>query len=390
MIFAIIMLMTLWTKRMKRKNFVQNGGLQLQEFMRSRGRENAFIRIFTESEMKVATNNYADDMKIGAGGFGAVYKGKLETGQLVAVKKALVLEDEDNKEFLNELNILTQIHHKHIVKLLGCCLETKTPLLVYEYASNGTLGDHLQETSKNGYLMGWDRRLLVAIQTAEALSYLHCSASPPILHRDVKSTNILLDDQWNAKVGDFGVSRLVPNGEQHISTVVQGTLGYLDPEYFQTLQLTDKSDVYSMGVVLVELITSLKPVDSHHRDPRFSNLALLFLHHVKEEKLDEIIDPRLEMVDNSVSIKSSMLVVASLAHRCLALMGHDRPSMIEVEHELHEILRKLHASEAKDLATHLQFSGAVTMENGECVIHSDSSQWKGDSQIYGISSDLLR
>ena len=345
------MLMMLWTKRMKRKNFVQNGGLQLQEFMRSRGRENTFIKIFTESEMKVATNNYADDMKIGTGGYGAVYKGMLEGGKLVAVKKALVVEDEDNKEFLNELIILTQIHHKHIVKLLGCCLETKTPLLVYEYASNGTLGDHLQETSKNGYLMGWDRRLLVAIQTAEALSYLHRAASPPILHRDVKSTNILLDDQWDAKVGDFGVSRLVPNGEQHISTVVQGTLGYLDPEYFQTLQLTDKSDVYSMGVMLVELITSLKPVDTDHRDPQFSNLALLFLHHMKEGSLEEIIEPQLEIIDDSVSrlsrqawrIRSSIFSVASLAVRCLALTGHDRPSMMEVELELREISRILHA-----------------------------------------------
>ena len=206
----------------------------------------------------------------------------------------------------------------------------------------------------------------------------------------MKSTNILLDDQWNAKVGDFGVSRLVPDGEQHISTVVQGTLGYLDPEYFQTLQLTDKSDVYSMGVMLVELITSLKPVDNRHRDPQFSNLALLFLHHMKEETLDKIIDPRLEMVDNSVAIRSSMLAVASLAHRCLAIMGHDRPSMIEVEHELREILRKLHASEAKDSATLLQFAGALTMENNESVIQSGSSQWKGDSQHYGISSDLLR
>ena len=280
---------------------------------------------------------------------------------MVAIKKALLPGDGDNKEFLNEVIILTQIHHKHIVKLLGCCLETKTPLLVYEYASNGTLADHLQGTSKSGYVMGWEQRLNVAIQIAEALSYLHRAASPPILHRDIKSTNILLDDHWNAKVGDFGVSRLVPNGEQHISTVVQGTLRYLDPEYFQTLQLTDKSDVYSMGVVLVELITSLKPVDTHHRDPQFSNLALLFLHHLKEEKLDEIIDPRLEMVDNSVAIRSSILLVASLAHRCIALMGRDRPSMIELEHELREILRKLHASEAKDSATVLRFAGALIM-----------------------------
>ena len=302
-ILLITILLVFWAKWMKRKNFMQNGGLQLQEFMKSKGHDHTLTRIFTGSELKVATNNYAEDMKIGTGGFGAVYKGKLDTGKLVAIKKALVPGDGDNKEFLNEVMILTQIHHKHIVKLLGCCLETKTPLLVYEYASNGTLGNHLQETSKNGYLMGWDRRLLVAIQTAEALSYLHRAASPPILHRDVKAANILLDDNWDAKVGDFGVSRLLPDGDEHISTAVQGTLGYLDPEYFQTLQLTDKSDVYSMGVILVELITSLKPVDAHRRDPQFSNLALLFIHHMKQGSLDDIIDPRLlEIVEHSLSI----------------------------------------------------------------------------------------
>ena len=220
----------------------------------------------------------------------------------------------------------------------------------------------------------------------------------------MKSTNILIDDQWNAKVGDFGVSRLVPNGGQEISIVVQGTLGYLDPEYFQTLQLTDKSDVYSLGVMLVELITSLKPVDTHHRDPKFSNLALLFIHHIKEGKLEEIIDPRLEIVDNSVSIsreqawriRSSILGVASLAHRCLALTGNDRPSMMEVEHELHEISRKLHANETKGVAEEsrglLESSeaGAVIMENNEYVIHSDSYSQIDGSKIYGVSTQLPR
>ena len=397
-------LFVFWAKWMKRKNFMQNGGLQLQEFMKSKGHDHTLTRIFTGSELKVATNNYAEDMKIGTGGFGAVYKGILETGKLVAIKKALFPGDGDNKEFLNEVMILTQIHHKHIVKLLGCCLETKTPLLVYEYASNGTLGDHLQETSKNGDAMGWDRRLAVATQTAEALSYLHRAASPPILHRDVKAANILLDDNWDAKVGDFGVSRLLPDGDEHISTAVQGTLGYLDPEYFQTLQLTDKSDVYSLGVMLVELITSLKPVDTHHRDPKFSNLALLFIHHIKDGKLDEIIDPRLEIVNNSVSIsqeqaqriRSSIIGVASLAHRCLALVGNDRPSMIEVEHELHEISRKLHttgtegvAQESRPLLQSCE-AGAVIMENNEFVIHSDSYSQMDGSKIYGISTQLPR
>ena len=352
---------------------MQNGGLQLQEFLKSKGHDHTLVRIFSGLELNAATNNYADNMKIGTGGFGVVYKGKLENGKLVAIKKPLLQGDGDNKEFLNEVIILTQIHHKHIVKLLGCCLETRIPLLVYEYASNGTLGDHLQESSNDNYLMRWDRRLLVAIQTAEALSYLHRAASPPILHRDVKSTNILIDEQWNAKVGDFGVSRLVPNGGQEISTVVQGTLGYLDPEYFQTLQLTDKSDVYSMGVMLVELITSLKPVDNRHRDPQFSNLALLFIHHMKAGILKDIIDPRFEVDNDSMSIsskeghriRSSIFSVASIAYRCLALAGCDRPSMIEVAHDLQEISDILHATRTKDVTKGSFGESASTLENIE-------------------------
>ena len=159
-------------------------------------------------------------------------------------------------------------------------------------------------------------------------------------------------------MGDFGVSRLIPDGNQHISTAVQGTLGYLDPEYFQTLQLTDKSDVYSMGVVLVELIASLKVVDAYHLNPQFSNIALLFMHDIKEGKLVDIIDPRRELLEHSVSIsheqvwriRSSFLGITSLAHHCVALIGDDRPSMMEVEHELHEILRRLHATGTEAMA----------------------------------------
>ena len=174
-------------------------------------------------------------------------------------------------------------------------------------------------------------------------------------------------------MGDFGVSRLVPNGGQEISIVVQGTLGYLDPEYFQTLQLTDKSDVYSMGVMLLERITSLKPVDSHYRDPHFSNLALLFIHHMKGGILNDIIDPRLEVNDYSMSIsskqghkiRSSIFSVASIAYRCLALAGCDRPSMMEVAHDLQEISHILHAMRTKDVTKGSFGESASTLENIE-------------------------
>ena len=246
----------------------------------------------------------------------------------------------------------------------------------------------------------------MATQTVEALSYLHQATSPPILHRDIKSTNILLDDHWEAKVGDFGVSRLAPNGEKHISTVVQGTLGYLDPQYFQTLQLTDKSDVYSMGVILVELITSLKPVDPHHSDPQFSNLALLFIHHMKERSLEEIIDPRLEIFNDSALIspqqasrvKSSILAVASVPHNCLALMGHDRPSMMEIERLLHDISRTLHAMGTEDVVEKpttlpqlLYDTSVVIMENNDYTINSDEySLSECNPPSYGTSTHLLR
>ena len=217
----------------------------------------------------------------------------------------------------------------------------------------------------------------------------------------------MLDDLCDAKEGDFGGSWVVPDGEKHISTVVQGTLGYLDPEYFQTLQLTDKSDVDIMGVILVELITSLKPVDAHQRDPKFSNLALLFIHHMKGGILDQIIDPRLlEITDHSVPIspecawrlRSSILGVASIAHRCLALMGTDRPSMMEVEHLLHEISCKLHATRIPNMDEGITVAlpqpsviGAVTMENNEYMINSDDYySTTSNPQNEDMSTHLLR
>ncbi|MCO5556153.1 hypothetical protein L7F22_009697 [Adiantum nelumboides] len=210
--------------------FLQNGGVQLQDMIVKAGGKWE-SRLFTAQELKEATENYADHMKLGMGGFGTVYKGVLSDGRLVAIKKANRAEG-GNQQFLNELQILMHINHRNIVRLLGCCMETAMPLLVYEYVSHGTVRENLDECGTG--VMGWEQRLQVARQTAEALAYLHAAAFPPILH------NVLLDVNLDAKVADFGVSRLVPDGVQHVSTAVQGTIGYLHPEYFQTLQLTDK------------------------------------------------------------------------------------------------------------------------------------------------------
>ena len=286
-------------------------------------------QIFTEEELKKATKNYDQSLIIGIGGFGTVYKGVLPDNKIVAVKKSKIIDANQIEQFINEVVVLTQINHRNVVKLLGCCLETEVPSLVYEFVRNGTLFDFIQSTKDKTNNPTWKTRLRIAAETAGALSYLHSAASIPIIHRDVKSTNILLDDNYTAKVSDFGASRLVPLDQTEIATMVQGTLGYLDPEYMQTHQLTEKSDVYSFGVVLAELLTGDKPL-SFNRPEETVSLALHLLSCLEQDKLFEAIQVGIWDDDNKKEIKE----VAILAARCLRLRGDERPSMREVAMEL--------------------------------------------------------
>ncbi|MBA0761696.1 hypothetical protein Gotri_024308, partial [Gossypium trilobum] len=285
-------------------------------------------KIFTLEELKKATNNYHESRILGRGGQGTVYKGLLPDGRSVAIKKSLIGNQSQVQPFINEVIVLSQINHRNVVKLLGCCLETQVPLLVYEYVRNGTLFDYLHNATHTS-IISWEARLKIAIEAAEALSYLHSAASPPIIHRDVKLTNILLDENYNAKVSDFGASRLIPSNKEQVTTLVQGTLGYLDPEYFHSSQLTEKSDVYSFGVVLIELLTGLKAV-SFERPEHERNLSLYFVSVMKEERLLDIVDGR---VLNDKNIKQ-LKEVATLARRCVRLKGKERPTMKEVVSEL--------------------------------------------------------
>ncbi|KAH0940983.1 LOW QUALITY PROTEIN: hypothetical protein HID58_000620, partial [Brassica napus] len=230
------------TKR-KKMFFHRNGDLLLQqELSTSEGRVEK-TRIFSSIELEKATENFSENRVLGQGGQGTVYK----------VKKSKVIDEDKLQEFINEVVILSQINHRHVVKLLGCCLETEVPMLVYEFIINGNLFKHIHEESDD-YAMIWGMRLRIAVDVAGALSYLHTSASSPIYHRDIKSTNILLDEKYRAKVADFGTSRSVTIDQTHWTTVVSSTVGYLDPEYYQSSQYTEKSDVYSFGVVLVQQI----------------------------------------------------------------------------------------------------------------------------------------
>lgn len=227
------------------------------------------------------------------------------------------------EQFINEVIVLTQINHRNVVRLLGCCLETEVPLLVYEYINNGTLFDHIHDETKS-ISFPWERRLKVAAETAGVFPYLHSATSMPIIHRDIKPTNILLDNTYTAKVSDFGGSRLIPLDQEELSTMVQGTLGYLDPEYLHTSQLTDKSDVYSFGVVLVELMTS-KKVLSFDRPEQERSLTTNFLYSIKMDRLFEVIDERLVNEKNREQIQE----VARVAETCVRVNGEERPTMKE-------------------------------------------------------------
>ncbi|EHA8587310.1 wall-associated receptor kinase 2-like [Cocos nucifera] len=317
--------------KLKEKFFQQNGGLLLQHHISSSiddGRNDSIMRIYTSEELQRATNDYDDDCIIGQGGFGTVYKGTLSDQRVVAIKKSKIAAKGEIEQFINEVLLLSSINHKNVVKLLGCCLETQVPLLVFEFMSNGTLSHHIHDQGRRDSL-SLENRLRIAAEAAEALAYLHSSLSTPIIHRDVKSTNILLDDSYTAKVSDFGTSRLVPFDRNCLTSLVRGTIGYLDPEYFQSGQFTDKSDVYGFGVVLIELLTGEKAL-SMNKSEEHRSLVKRFISCMNEGRLCEILDGRVRREGSM----EQLMAVAELAERCLRLNGDERPTMREVATEL--------------------------------------------------------
>ncbi|KAM3244970.1 hypothetical protein ACQJBY_056357 [Aegilops geniculata] len=322
----------------KQSFFEHNGGVILQQQMRSysgtAGGGGGGFKIFSEEELEKATNNFSADQILGRGGHGIVYKGVLEDKAVVAIKKSKVMEATETKEFAREMLILSQINHRNVVKLHGCCLEVEVPMLVYEYVSNGTLYHYIHGGEGLDNNKALDTRLRIAAESAEALSYMHSSASPPILHGDVKTANILLDENLTAKVTDFGASKLAPNDEVEIATLVQGTCGYLDPEYLMTCQLTDKSDVYSFGVVLLELLTGKKPIRFDGPEEGRS-LVSGFMTAAKGGGHYELLD---NQVRNEMGPKA-LEEITHLMMRCVSMSGEERPSMKEVAERL-EALRR--------------------------------------------------
>ncbi|KAG0479109.1 hypothetical protein HPP92_013828 [Vanilla planifolia] len=289
------------------------------------------VKAFTFEEMAFTTNNFSSSSQIGEGGYGKVYKGILADGSVVAVKRAEKSSLQGSREFCTEIELLSRLHHRNLVSLLGYCDEENEQMLVYEFMDNGSLHDHLSAKSKEA--LSYPMRLHIALDSARGILYLHTEADPPIFHRDIKATNILLDSRFVAKVADFGLSRLAPIPDDegivptHVSTVVKGTPGYLDPEYLLTRKLTDKSDVYSLGVVFLELLTGRRPILHGKNIVREVTMAY------QSNLIFSIIDSRIGSYPSD-----SVEKFVSLALRCCKDDTDARPSMAEVVRELENIL----------------------------------------------------
>ncbi|XWS46121.1 hypothetical protein CRYUN_Cryun14cG0036400 [Craigia yunnanensis] len=313
---------------------------------------------FTMEEIFKATRNFSPAFKIGQGGFGTVYRGRLDDGTFVAVKRAKksVYDTHLGVEFQSEIRTLAQVEHLSLVKFYGYLEHGDERIVVVEYVPNGTLREHLDCVHEK--VLDFAARLDIAIDVAHAITYLHMYTDHPIIHRDIKSSNILLTENFRAKVADFGFARLAADtdsGQTHVSTQVKGTAGYLDPEYLRTYQLTEKSDVYSFGVLLVELVTGRRPIETK-RELRERITAKWAIKKFNDGDAISTLDPRLELTaGTNLALEKTL----ELALQCLAPRRQSRPSMRrcgEVLWSIRKDYRELSALDLRSLSSNSQRS----------------------------------
>ncbi|XP_059649956.1 probable serine/threonine-protein kinase PBL21 [Cornus florida] len=307
---------------------------------------------FTFRELASAAGNFSEAQIVGEGGFGKVYKGRLKSGQLVAIKCLNPDSQQGSQEFLVEVLMLSLLQHTHLVNLLGYCVDGDQRILVYEFMLNGSLDDHLFDVDPDNNPLDWNTRMKIAVGAAKGLKYLHCDADPPVIYRDLKSANILLDSDFHPKLSDFGLAKFGPLGDKtHVSTRVMGTRGYCAPEYAKTGKLTTKSDIYSFGVVLLELITGRMALDLSrpHSERDLVTWARPFFRDKK--KALRLVDPLLSGCIPTRYAHSAIFV----AEKCLHDLPCKRPDICDIVEALEYIACKSYEQEvpivpSRDLA----------------------------------------
>ncbi|KDP32267.1 hypothetical protein JCGZ_14788 [Jatropha curcas] len=341
----------------------------------------SMFRKFSYKETKKATDNF--NTIIGQGGFGTVYKAEFSDGLVAAVKRMNKVSKQGEDDFCREIELLARLHHRHLVALRGFCIKKHERFLMYEYMANGSLKDHLHSPGKTP--LSWRTRIQIAIDVANALEYLHFYCDPPLCHRDIKSSNILLDENFVAKVADFGLAHASKDGSisfEPVNTDIRGTPGYMDPEYVVTQELTEKSDVYSYGVVLLEIVTGRRAIQDNMNLLEWSQMFM-----ASELRLHELVDPSIQ---NSFDL-DQLQTIASIVRWCTQREGRARPSIKQVLRLLYESSDPIHSGllQAVEDEEYEGSEGRGRRSKGK-MHRSDAVFYSGDGRCLASSSSTSR